>query len=258
MIDVRRGGDRFRTVAPGLDSRHSFSYGPHYDPDNIGFGALMAHNEDRLSPGAGYDRHPHRGLDIVTWVLSGTLEHQHWTGPQRPGDDPLGRRETLTAGMAQVLRTGSGVDHAEHAAGSTDVHYVQMWLASAAPAADPAYERADFTAALAETATAGPPGVVTVASGRGDGIGSALTLSPSGAELSVVRLPAGAALALPIAPMVFLARGVLAADDGTTLLAGDALRLHDGAAPTLVAAEASEVLMWSFGPGSANGTQADR
>jgi redox-sensitive bicupin YhaK (pirin superfamily) len=88
-MDVRRARDRFRTVAPGLDSRHSFSYGPHYDPDNLGFGVLMAHNEDRLAPGAGYDRHAHRGIDIVTWVLSGTLEHEHWNDGHRADEDPV-------------------------------------------------------------------------------------------------------------------------------------------------------------------------
>jgi quercetin 2,3-dioxygenase len=256
VIGLRRGGDRFRTAAPGLESRHSFSYGRHYDPDNLGFGVLMAHNEDRLAAGAGYDRHLHRGVDIVTWVLAGALSHQHWTGPERPGDEPVVRREILGAGTAQVLRTGSGVDHAEHAAGSADVHYVQMWLASAAPAADPDYERRDFTAVLAEAERLVPPRLVAVASGRADATGTTLALSQPGAELSVARLPVGAAMEVPVAPLVhvFLARGVLAADDGTTLAAGDALRLPGSAAPTLVAVETSEVLMWTLGLGSANGT----
>ncbi len=277
-MDVRRGVDRFRTVAPGLDSRHSFSYGSHYDPDNLGFGVLMAHNEDRLGPGAGFDRHLHRGLDIVTWVLSGTLEHQHWITAEQAGHEPTAGRERLGAGMAQVLRTGSGVHHAEHAAaGSEGVHYVQMWLASATPAADPRYARRDFTAALAEAAGAGSPGAVAVASGRpgrrfrrGSGAnmvagrppvhpirsgtvasGGRTGEAPLGlsqpAELSVARLPAGAEIQLPSGPLVhvFVASGV-ASVDGTQLAAGDALRLRAEPATPLVAVELSEVLLWSL------------
>ena len=271
MIEVRRGADRFRTVAPGIDSRHSFSYGPHYDPDNLGFGVLMAHNEDRLSPGSGFDRHPHRGLDIVTWVLSGTLEHEHWTDAHRPDLAPTSR-ERVGAGSVQVLRTGSGVQHAERApAREVAVHYLQMWLASATPSADPGYDHRDFTAALAAAATTERPGWVTVASGRADlPAGSAVALSQPGAELSVARLPAGAEIELPAGLLVhvFIARGAASvasnptpgadiADgsfagvptprgvsgvDGTQLAAGDALRLRAAPATALVTVAPSEVL----------------
>jgi quercetin 2,3-dioxygenase len=254
---VRRSADRFRTVAPGLDSRPSFSYGPHYDPDNLGFGVLVAHNEDRLTPGAGFPRHAHRGLDIVTWVLSGTLEHEHWSDPDRPGD-PAPGRERLGPGTAQVLRTGTGVHHAEHdgavpATGSPGAHYVQMWLTSAAPAAEPGYQHHDFTAALTAAAADGPTRAVTVAAGRA--AGAALSLSQPAAELSVARLAAGAEMELAPAPLVhvFLARGVLAALDGTDIAgtqleAGDALRLRAAPAQLLRAVEASEVLVWHLPP----------
>jgi redox-sensitive bicupin YhaK (pirin superfamily) len=253
---VRRSADRFHTVAPGLDSRPSFSYGPHYDPDNLGFGVLVAHNEDRLSPAAGFPRHAHRGLDIVTWVLSGTLEHEHWTGA---GDAAVPRRERLGPGTAQVLRTGTAVDHAEHAgAGSADVspgaHYLQMWLTSAAPGADPGYQRHDFTPALNEAAAQTPARVVTVASGRAEAsAGPALTLSQPAAEFSVARLPAGTEIELAPGPLVhvFLARGVLAAPNDRTqpdLAAGDALRLRAAPAQVLRAVEASEILVWHLPP----------
>jgi quercetin 2,3-dioxygenase len=256
VIDVRRAADRFRSVAPGLDSRHSFSYGPHYDPDNIGFGVLMAHNEDRLSPGAGYDRHAHRGIDIITWVLSGTLEHEHWIdgnqADQHPSGAPAVHRERLTAGMAQVLRTGSGVHHAEHATGDDGAHYVQMWLTSATPATDPGYDRRDFTAALAEVAAAGS-GLTIVASGRADPSGDpVLSLTQPGAELWAARLPAGAEVDLPTGPLihVFIAGGVVNVE-GTQLTAGDALRVQDHSAPVLTTpalttVEASEVLVWTL------------
>jgi redox-sensitive bicupin YhaK (pirin superfamily) len=250
-MDVRRAGDRFRTVAPGLDSRHSFSYGPHYDPDNLGFGVLMALNEDRLSPGAGYDRHAHRGIDIVTWVLTGTLEHEHWIDGNRAGESPAGapavHQERLTAGMAQVLRTGTGVHHAEHATGDDGAHYVQMWLTSATPAPGPGYDRRDFTAALAEAATAGS-GFTTVASGRAaPSADSVLFLTQPGAELWAARLPAGAEVDLPTGPLVhvFIASGVVNVD-GTQLAAGDALRVQDRTATVRTTLEPSEVLVWTL------------
>jgi redox-sensitive bicupin YhaK (pirin superfamily) len=252
-MDVRRARDRFRTAAPGLDSRHSFSYGPHYDPDNLGFGVLMAHNEDRLSPGAGYDRHAHRGIDIVTWVLSGTLEHEHWIDGYQADEDQAGapavHRERLTADMAQVLRTGSGVHHAEHAAGDDRAHYVQMWLASATPTAHPGYDRRDFTAVLAEATTA-RSGLTTVASGRTDpSADSVLSMTQPGAELWAARLPPGAEVDLPTGPLVhvFIASGVVNAN-GTQLAAGDELRVQDHSGPVLTTVEPSEVLVWTLPP----------
>ena len=68
-IDIRRAGDRFRSEGDGRSTAHSFSFGPHYDPANTAFGGLICHNDDRVAPGFGYADHPHRDLEIVTWVL---------------------------------------------------------------------------------------------------------------------------------------------------------------------------------------------
>ena len=80
MVDVRREGSRFTTEAPGVTTRHSFSFGTHYDPANVGHAVLVAHNDDRVEPGHGYDLHPHADLEIVTWVLSGALRHTSTVG----------------------------------------------------------------------------------------------------------------------------------------------------------------------------------
>ena len=79
-LRVQRAGERFVTEAAGVTTRHAFSFGSHYDPGNVGFGSLLAHNEERLSSGRGFDDHPHRDTEIVTWVLSGSLLHEDSTG----------------------------------------------------------------------------------------------------------------------------------------------------------------------------------
>ncbi len=126
VIVIRRGPERAVTRGPGITTWHSFSSGAHYDGTNVRFGALVTCDEHVLAPGAGFDAHVHRGLEIVTWVLTGTLEHT----------DSLGGRATVRPGMAAHLSAGSGVEHAERNAGVDELRFVQMWLLgeSGAPA----------------------------------------------------------------------------------------------------------------------------
>ncbi len=102
-IDVHRGGDRMKTRVAWLDSKHSFSFGEHYDPDNTHHGLLLVNNEDIVSPGQGFDTHPHRDMEIVTWVLSGSLVHQ----------DSLGHSGVVYPGLAQRMSAGTGILHSE-------------------------------------------------------------------------------------------------------------------------------------------------
>lgn len=121
MIEVRRAGDRFRTAGAGVETFHSFSFGRHYDPGNVGFGPIMAINEERLAPGAGYDDHHHADAEIVTWVVEGALDHA----------DSTGQHGTVTPGLAQRLSAGTGVTHAERNASATEpLTFVQMMLRS--------------------------------------------------------------------------------------------------------------------------------
>lgn len=102
-----------------MTSWHSFSYGQWYDPDNIAFGPLTVLNHDVLAPGAGFDDHRHCGVDLVTYVVAGALEHR----------DSTGQSAVVRAGDVQVLRSGTGVTHSERNASLTEpVEYVQMWL----------------------------------------------------------------------------------------------------------------------------------
>lgn len=118
MIEIRRANDRTVTYAPGVTTWHSFSSGAHYDPANVSFGRLVACDEHLLAPGAGFDPHPHRSLEIVSWVLSGTLVHE----------DSTGRRASVRHGTVQHLSAGSGVEHSERNGGAGELRFVQMWL----------------------------------------------------------------------------------------------------------------------------------
>ncbi len=230
VVDVRRGSDRAVTSTDWLTSRHSFSFGAHYEPDNLRFGALLSHNEDTVAAGAGFEPHPHRAIEIVTWVLEGTLVHE----------DSAARRGIVLPGVVQRLSAGAGVVHSERNASTTEaLRLVQMWIE---PDTDGPvdYARADVTGAL----RAG--GLVTVVSGR-PGADAPLAIRRSGAELAVARIGAGEAITVPPAHRahVFLARGAVDLG-GTALAAGDAVRLSGAGALAARAHVPSEVLVWSF------------
>ncbi len=135
-MDVRRAGQRYPGGQPddGITSRHAFSFGPHYDPDNLRFGPLVACNEEWLAPGAGFPEHPHREVEIVTWVVEGELAHH----------DDAGHTGTVPAGRTQWLSAGSGVRHSErNASGEHPCRFVQMWLEPAESGGAPAYGTLD-------------------------------------------------------------------------------------------------------------------
>lgn len=119
MIDVRRAGDRFRTEQSGITSWHSFSSGAYYDAANLSFGPVVACDEHLLDPGTGFEPHPHAGVELVSWVLDGALEHEDATGGTR----------VVVPGRAQYQLAGSGIRHAERNASATaPLHFVQLWL----------------------------------------------------------------------------------------------------------------------------------
>jgi redox-sensitive bicupin YhaK (pirin superfamily) len=114
VIEIRRAGDRAATAVPGITTRHGFSSGPHYDPANVSFGRLIAHDLHVVAPGAGFDTHRHRGVEIVSWVLSGTLLHN---------DD-----RAVPSGTVQHVSAGDGIEHSERNGGADELRFVQMSL----------------------------------------------------------------------------------------------------------------------------------
>jgi len=233
---LRRGADRSRTSTDWLDSAHSFAFGPHYEPDNTCFGMLLAHNEDLLQPGPGYPVHAHADVEILTWVLAGSLTHS----------DCAGGETVISAGQLHHVSAGSGIRHTEFSATDQPVRLVQMWLSTDQPGLAPSRRLLPVGDRLASAR------LVEVASGLAEPADQdVLRIRQRGAALSVARLPAGAALTLPAAPYVhlFLASGAVAvhAPDGAAaqaLVAGDALRITDGGGERVSAARAAEVLVW--------------
>ena len=215
---------RSSSTDAGRVTRHSFSFGPHYDPANLGFGPLVCHNDDVLDRDAGYPEHPHSEPEIVTWVLEGALVHT----------DSTGARHVVEAGRAQVLSAGSGIRHSEVADSSSGrCRFVQAWLVPTEPGAVPTY-------VLGE---APPPasGLVEVAGGTG------LPIGTRGARLVVARLARGESVELPDDPRqhLFAATGAVSLV-GADLRAGDAVRITDEPGRVVRAAEETELLVWSF------------
>lgn len=232
--EVRRAGDRFVTPGDGVVSRHSFSFGPHYDPGNVGFGLLVVANDDVASAGSGYPTHPHRDVEIVTWVLAGALTHQ----------DTAGHGGELVPGVVQRMSAGRGVRHSELAA-AAGTRFVQMWLPPAVAGTDPSYGQADVTADLAGG------GLVPVVSGlpRHSGTAAAaVTLGQSSAALHVGRLRAGDRVTLPPAPFVhvYVARGGAVVETAGELAEGDAVRFTDEGGRTVTATGDAELLVWEM------------
>jgi quercetin 2,3-dioxygenase len=119
LIAVHRAADRFRTVQPGITSWHSFSSGSHYDATNLSFGPVVACDEHLLDPGAGFDRHAHARVELVSWVLDGALRHE----------DGAGRSRVVVPGRAQYQLAGTGIQHSEgNASDSAPLQFVQLWL----------------------------------------------------------------------------------------------------------------------------------
>ncbi|WP_269525012.1 pirin family protein [Coraliomargarita parva] len=116
---ITRSVQRMRTQLDWLDSRHSFSFAGHYDPDRMGFGPLRVVNDDRVGPRGGFPPHPHKDMEIISLVLEGRLEHK----------DSLGNGRVIGAGEIQYMSAGSGVVHSEFNPSETEaVHFLQIWI----------------------------------------------------------------------------------------------------------------------------------
>ena len=234
-IDVRRTDQQFHTKAGWLDSRHSFSFGHHYDPSNTHHGLLLVNNDDVVKPFTGFDTHPHRDMEIVTWVLDGELEHK----------DTLGNKGLIYPGLAQRMSAGRGIYHSEkNNTSPRDVHFIQMWVLPDTEAIDPGYEQLDVNDELAKG------GLVPLASGRGHA--AAIGIRQQGAVLWVGRLKAGETVRVPDAPFVhiYVAKGAADLERAGRLGTGDAARLTAAGNPVLTAdkTDGAEVLIWEMAP----------
>ena len=233
-MDIRRADDRFRTRNEWLDSRHSFSFGPYYDPANVGFGLLMVHNDEVVAPGTGFDTHPHQDLEIVTWVLRGALVHQ----------DSEGHSGIVYPGLAQRMSAGSGIQHSERNDAGEPVRYVQMWVRPDEVDLDPTYQQAEVGDSLATGE------LVPIASGLPKhATTAAIRINQRKAGLYAARPSPGQAIQLPRAPYVhlFVALGTITLEGAGDLGTADAARVvaSDGQLAT-AGPEGAEVLVWEM------------
>lgn len=228
---LQQPNQRFVTNLGWLDSKHSFNFGEHYSPQHNGYGLLLVNNDDRVAPSSGFGTHGHRDMEIVTWVLSGTLEHR----------DSEGNHGVLYPGLAQRMSAGTGIRHSEmNPDPDTWVHFVQMWVSPDTAGIAPSYQQLDVNAQLAGG------GLVPIASGQGHE--NAIAIHQRGAVLWGARLAPHESVRLPDDPHVhaFVALGS-ATLDHNVLEQGSAARLTGAGALTMTAgSQGAELLVWAM------------
>lgn len=221
-IEVRRAADRFLTRAEGRTTWHSFSFGSHFDPGNVGFGAITALNDERLPAGTGYPDHPHRDVEIVTLVLDGLLRHT----------DSDGRATVLAPGELSRTSAGAGIVHAEVAEGTVTTRFLQTWLRPDSSGGPSSYDSAEIGRPTALTEVVGP--------------GGAAAIGTTSARLHLGHLVPGPA-SLPDAPVlhVFVVEGAVTLGD-RLLGPDDTARLTDEGGRALSVDAQSTIAVWSF------------
>ena len=233
MLTLRKAGDRGAAHHGWLTSFHTFSFAGYRNPAEQGFSDLLVINDDTVAPGQGFGRHPHRDMEILSYVLEGELEHR----------DSLGNGSVIRPGDVQIMSAGRGVSHSEYNHSTTaPVHFLQIWLVPEVLGAEPRYQQRH----IAEAAKRGR---------------LALIVSPDEAQGSLrvrqdVRIHAGlfdgdetATLELPADrhAYVHVARGTVDLN-GHLMRAGDGARLRDERTLRLSGGQDAEVLVFDLRP----------
>lgn len=177
MVLFKAAQSRGHTDIGWLNSRHSFSFGEYYDPQQMGVSVLRVINDDHVKPGAGFPTHGHRDMEIISYVLEGAIEHQ----------DSMGHRYQLKAGEVQRMSAGTGITHSEYnASKDKPLHFLQIWIEPRQQGVQPSYEQA----AIPQKGVLTP--IVTE-----DGREGSLTLGQD-ANLYRLKLSAGESVDLPV------------------------------------------------------------
>jgi redox-sensitive bicupin YhaK (pirin superfamily) len=147
MATLRAANERGKANFGWLDSKHTFSFGHYHDPDHMGHSALRVINDDRVLPGTGFDTHGHRDMEILSYVLQGTIEHK----------DSMGHKQKITAGEFQIMSAGTGITHSEYNASTSEpLHFLQIWLLPNEQGVTPQYDQKAFTVEPGLTAIVHP------------------------------------------------------------------------------------------------------
>jgi len=233
MIQIRKSEERGHANHDWLDSYHTFSFADYYDPKHMGFRSLRVINEDRVAPGRGFGSHGHRDMEILSYVLEGSLAHK----------DSMGHQEVLGPNEIQRMSAGTGVIHSEFNPSSAEpVHFLQIWIEPATLGAPSSYEQIRFDPEEKKgklRLLAGPHGGAGVARINQD------------AQVLAAELAKGDEIAYPLGSQrhawIHVVRGVVRFN-GATLLAGHAAAVNREERLTLtgVHAEPSEILLFDI------------
>ncbi|MBV8667360.1 MAG: pirin family protein [Burkholderiaceae bacterium] len=231
MITLRKSADRGKADFGWLHSQHSFSFGSYYDPEHMGFGPLRVINEDRVEPGAGFDRHGHRNMEIISYVLDGALEHK----------DSMGNGSVLRYGDVQRMSAGTGVMHSEYNHSKEElVHFLQIWIMPNTANTEPGYAEQHFDAASKQ----GRLRLIVSPDGR-DGSVSIRQNAAIYAGLLNGDAPVDYALAPGRLGYLYVARGSVSLN-GMALAAGDGAQIANEASINLSQAKDAEVLLFDL------------
>jgi redox-sensitive bicupin YhaK (pirin superfamily) len=242
QIEIRRADDRFKSNYGWLDSKHSFSFSTHYDPKNTHHGLLLVNNDDIVAAGTGFETHPHRDMEIVTWVMGGSLVHQ----------DSTGHSGVIYPGLAQRMSAGAGILHSEkndswNLAGGPrhhdPVHFIQMWVVPDEQQITPGYQQEEIPAEHLQGR------FVAVASGMDKYAGeTAITIKNRYAALLAARLEPGESVVLPEAPYLhlFVPEGFVDLEGAGPLGPGDAVRFTSMGGQRVTATAPAEILVWEM------------
>jgi hypothetical protein len=231
-LNIRRAAERGQGNHGWLESRHSFSFADYYDPAQMGFRSLRVINDDRVAPGRGFGTHPHRDMEIFSYVLEGALAHK----------DSLGNGRTLQPGQIQLMSAGRGVEHSEFNPSATaPLHFLQIWIVPRSHGLEPSYTEWHPTAD-----TAAAPAVLVISS---DGRDGSATIHQD-ALIYRVRLQPGQSVTHELRS----GRGAwLQVAEGQLTLNGAELNTGDGASTeaagtlTLAAVQPTEALLFDLG-----------
>lgn len=231
MIRLRPSAERGATETGWLDSRHTFSFNRYIDPEWMRFQSLRVINEDRVAPGGQFEWHPHRDMEILTWILSGALEHE----------DSTGARCVLRPGDLQKMSAGTGIFHSESNASQTEpLHLLQIWIYPSQRGLQPGYVEKHFPLEQRHNRLC-----LLASPGGRDG---SLPIHQE-AELWTAVLDAGRALEHPLAAerhaWLQVASGEVEVN-GVTLRAGDGAAVSGEASLQLTARQESEFLFFDL------------